>query len=321
MLGAFLVFVLVAGVILGAYLAVTKIPGALKREQLDKRFHEITHGADDDTDDPSLVKREAEGPLPAVDRLVAGTRAGSRLARLIEQSGVRTSPSAIVLMSVLLAAVAAAITHFSLRFAPALLLTVPLGAASPVLWLMQRRSSRLKLFEERFPDALDLVSRAVRSGHAFQSSLGMVAEELPPPVGEEFKKVFDQQNFGLPIRDALNGLVERVPLLDVKFFVTAVAIQRESGGNLAEILDNLSHVVRERFKIQRQVRVHTAHGRITGFVLLGLPAFLAIALTLINAEHMKPLFEERIGHMLITATIVMQLIGFVWIRRVVKIEV
>jgi tight adherence protein B len=198
---------------------------------------------------------------------------------------------------------------------------VPLGASIPVMWLLQRRSSRLKAFEEQFPDALDLVSRAIRAGHAFQAALGMAADELPAPAGPEFKKVFDQQNFGLPLRDALNGLIDRVPLVDVKFFVTAVSIQRDTGGNLAEILDNLAHVVRERFKILRQVRVHTAHGRITGFVLLGLPAFLAVALSLINREHMRPLFEEPIGRMMIFATIAMQFFGFLWIRKVIKIEV
>jgi tight adherence protein B len=149
----------------------------------------------------------------------------------------------------------------------------------------------------------------------------MVAEELTPPVAPEFKKVFEQQNFGLPLREALDALAERVPLVDVKFFVTAVTIQRETGGNLAEVLDNLARVVRERFKIQRQVRVHTAHGRITGFVLLALPAFLAVALTTLNPGHMKPLFEEHIGQMMIMGTIVMQLVGFIWIRRVIKIEV
>jgi tight adherence protein B len=149
----------------------------------------------------------------------------------------------------------------------------------------------------------------------------MAADELTAPAAPEFKKVFDQQNFGLPLKDALNALTERVPLLDVKFFVTAVAIQRDTGGNLAEILDNLAHVVRERFKIQRQVRVHTAHGRITGFVLLALPAVLGIALTMINREHMRPLWEEPMGRTLILATIVMQLVGFVWIRKVIKIEV
>jgi len=177
------------------------------------------------------------------------------------------------------------------------------------------------VFEEQFPDALDLLSRALRAGHAFQTALGMDADELKAPVGPEFKKTFDQQNFGLPLRDALNQLAERVFVLDVKFFVTAVLIQRETGGNLSEILDNLAHVVRERFKIRRQVRVHTAHGRFTAFVLLSLPAVLAIALSMLNPEHMAPLFHERMGQMSLMVAMVMQAIGFVWIQKVIKIEV
>jgi tight adherence protein B len=213
------------------------------------------------------------------------------------------------------------LTPIFIRYPFALLVTTPLGAAVPVLWLLRRRSNRLRRFEEQFPDALDLIARAIRAGHAFQASLGMVADELPAPVGPEFKKTFDQQNFGLPVAEALKALVERVPLVDVKFFITAVAIQRESGGNLAEVLDNLAHVVRERFKIQRQVRVHTAHGRITGYVLLALPAFLAVALSMINPDHMMPLFRERVGQSMITAAMVMMTVGFVWIRRVIRIEV
>src|SRR5262249_37177293 len=148
-----------------------------------------------------------------------------------------------------------------LRFPFAPLVAGLIGAALPVAFLLQRRSARLKKFEEQFPEALDLLARAIRAGHAFQTAMGMVAEELPKPVGPEFKQAFDQQNYGLPLREALNQLAERVPILDVRFFVTAVLIQRETGGNLSEILDNLAHVVRERFKIIRQVRVHTAHGR------------------------------------------------------------
>ena len=196
-----------------------------------------------------------------------------------------------------------------------------LSASGPFLLLLYRRSARMKVFEERFPEALDLLSRALRAGHAFQTALGMVGDELKEPVGPEFKKTFDQQNFGLPLRDALNQMADRVPVLDVRFFVTAVLIQRETGGNLSEILDNLAYVVRERFKIRRQVRTHTAHGRFTAFVLLSLPAVLAIALTLLNPEHMAPLFRERMGQMSLLTAMVMQAIGFVWIRKVIKIEV
>jgi tight adherence protein B len=195
------------------------------------------------------------------------------------------------------------------------------GAIMPTLWLLNRRSARLKRFEEQFPEALDLLSRAIRAGHAFQTSMGMVADELPEPVGPEFKKAFDQQNFGLPLREALNELSERVPILDVRFFVTAVLIQRDTGGNLAEILDNLAHVVRERFKIRRQIRVHTAHGRFTGYVLLALPAALGLALSFLNPDHMNLLFKEHMGQVMLIGAIVMQTVGFIWIRQVIKIEV
>lgn len=319
MLAPLLVFVLVAASILGGYFAASLIPEALARRRLERRLQEV--GQTSDSEDESILLQQAEGPLPAVDRLVGQTRAGSHLSKLIEQAGVRTTPGAIVVMSVLFGIAAGLATQMVFRVTPALLVAVPLGAAVPVLWLVQRRSGRLKTFEEQFPEALDLVSRAIRAGHSFQTAIGMAAEELSAPVAPEFKKVFDQQNFGLPLSEAFAALADRVPLLDVKFFITAVAIQRDTGGNLAEILDNLSHVVRERFKIQRQVRVHTAHGRITGFVLLAVPAFLAVALTVINPDHMKPLFEERVGHVMIVATIVMQIIGYVWIRRVIKIEV
>jgi len=151
--------------------------------------------------------------------------------------------------------------------------------------------------------------------------MGMVADEGSDPIGPEFRKTFDEQNFGLPLKDALNNLATRIPLLDVRFFVTAVLIQRETGGNLAEILENLAYVVRERFKILRQVRVYTAHGRMTGYVLLALPAFLAVALMFINPEHMNLLFTERMGRLMLLGCAVMQTIGYLWIRKIVTIEV
>jgi tight adherence protein B len=319
MIIALMVFLVVAGAVTGGFFFVTRLPEARKRRQLELRLQEVSRP--EEAPDQSVVVRQHDGPLPSVEKLIGRTTAGSHLSRLIEQAGVNTTPSALLLASLVCAAVAALAAYVFLRIPLAQFVCVPLGASLPMLWLLQRRSSRLKAFEEQFPDALDLISRSLRAGHAFQAAIGMAADELTAPAAPEFKKVFDQQNFGLPLKDALNALTERVPLLDVKFFVTAVAIQRDTGGNLAEILDNLAHVVRERFKIQRQVRVHTAHGRITGFVLLALPAFLGIALTIINREHMRPLWEEPMGRNLILATIVMQLVGFVWIRKVIKIEV
>jgi tight adherence protein B len=324
MIVALAVFVLVTGAIMGAYTAATRLPGMLASRRLDQRLREVSFGgvpSDPNSTDETILKHAAAGPLPGVDRLMARTGAGMSLSRLIEQSGVRTTPGAIVLVSLVAAAAAGLVTRLLVNnpFAP------PLAAAfagiAPYAWLVHRRTSRRKRFEEQFPEALDLMSRAIRAGHALQTALGMAAEELPDPVGPEFKKTFDQQNFGLPLRDALNEMAVRIPLLDVRFFVTAVLIQRDTGGNLAEILDNLAHVVRERFKIRRQVRVHTAHGRFTGYVLLALPAALAIALSFINPEHMQVLFREHMGQMMLMGAIVMQTVGFLWIRQVIKIEV
>jgi tight adherence protein B len=268
-----------------------------------------------------VVRRTDDGPMPAVERAVLKTRAGSNLALLIEQSGVQTTPGAVLLFSFGAASLAALAMVLFVPFLIAVPIAALVAGFVPFAWLRWKRGVRLRKFEEQFPEALDVLSRAVRAGHAFQSALGMAADELRWPVGPELKKAFEQQNFGLPLREALSQLAERVPILDVKFFVTAVLIQRDTGGNLAEILDNLSHVVRERFKILRQVRVHTAHGRFTGFVLLGLPPFLAVALTMMNPEHMAPLFREHLGHLMLEGVLVMQVIGYFWIRQVMKIEV
>lgn len=316
-----LVFLLGAGVVLGGFAGVAYLPGVLASRKLDRRLRDVSTPAGADLDDASVVKQSNHGPLPSIDRAMAKTRIGSRIARLIEQSGTRTTPSGIGVMMLLAAAGSAfaASLLVPLRFAP--LAAGALGAAMPIGWLVHRRTVRLKRFEEQFPEALDLLSRAIRAGHAFQTAMGMIADEVAQPVGPEFKKTFDEQNFGLPLRDALNQLSERVPILDVRFFVTAVLIQRDTGGNLSEILDNLAHVVRERFKIRRQVRVHTAHGRFTGYVLLALPAALAVVLSYISPSHMETLFKERIGQMMLMGAIVMQTIGFLWIRKVIKIEV
>ncbi len=180
----------------------------------------------------------------------------------------------------------------------------------------------MNAFEEQFPEALDLLSRALRAGHAFQTAMGMVGDELKEPVGPEFKKTFDQQNYGLPLRDALIQMSERVPLLDVRFFVTAVLIQRETGGNLAEILDNLAHVVRERFKILRQVRVHTAHGRFTAWVLLALPAVPGGRAHVSEPRsHEAPLHRAHGTDDAWPDGRACRRSAIFWIRKVIKIEV
>jgi len=323
MLIALVIFLIVTGSIVGGYFAAVNLPGFLAARKLDQRLREVATptGEVENGSDDSIVKRTQKGALPGVDRLIEGTNAGTWLMKLIEQSGVKATPGTIVLASIMLALGGAVVASFFIHQPLALPFIAIAGGIAPYGFLVHRRSSRLKKFEEHFPEALDLLSRAIKAGHAFQTAMGMVADELPEPVGPEFKKSFDQQNFGLPLRDALNGMAERVAILDVRFFVTAVLIQRDTGGNLSEILDNLAHVVRERFKIRRQIRVHTAHGRFTGYVLLALPAALAVALSFINPEHMGLLFHEHMGQMMLIGAIVMQTIGYVWIRQVIKIEV
>jgi tight adherence protein B len=317
---AVLALIVVAGTIIGGYFGVTYLPAMFAGRQLERRIRDVAIEETAPEGDGTVVAHKQEGPLPGIDRMVGRLAAGASLTKLIEQSGIRATPSGILLTSLALGAFAALAASFARPWwAP--FAALPFGLAAPTAFLYNRRSSRMKKFEEMFPEALDLISRAIRAGHAFQTAMGMAADELRDPVGPEFKKAFDQHNFGLPLRDALDQLAQRMPSLDVRFFVTAVQIQRDTGGNLAEILDNLAHVVRERFKIQRQIRVHTAHGRFTGYVLVALPAALAVALSFINPEHMNLLFRERMGQMMLIIAMIMQTIGFFWIKYVVKIEV
>jgi tight adherence protein B len=316
-----LVFVFGVGAVMAAYFGVIKLPGLLLQRKLDSRLQEVTAVDAPEEEGDLLVKQRHAGPLPGLDRFASGTARGSALAAWIEQSGVQVSISALFLIALGLAALMGLIVALAMRMIAGWVVGGALGFVMPFMFLKIKRTRRMAAFEEAFPEALDLVSRALKAGHAFATGMKMVADEMPDPVGTEFRKAFDEQNFGLPLKDALANMTVRMPSLDVRFFATAVLIQRETGGNLSEILENLSHVVRERFKILRQVRVYTAHGRLTGYVLLGLPVFLAIALAFINPEHMELLFRERLGHMMLGATVIMQTVGYFWIKQVVKIEV
>jgi tight adherence protein B len=316
------VFVLGTGLVLALFLGATKLPDYLAQRRLETRLGELNAPADAASDEGGeLVKERHEGPLPVLDRLASGTSRGLSLSRWVDQSGVRISLSGVFLASLVCALIfgflLATITHMPIGW----VVGGAMGVVAPFVYLKFKRTRRMRSFEETFPEALDLVARSLKAGHAFATGLKMVADEMAEPVGPEFRKTFDEQNFGLPLKDALANLTDRMPLLDVRFFATAVLIQRETGGNLSEILENLAHVVRERFKILRQVRVYTAHGRLTGYVLLALPVFLAVALMFINPEHMALLFKERIGHMMLIACVIMQTVGYFWIKQVIKIEV
>jgi tight adherence protein B len=179
---------------------------------------------------------------------------------------------------------------------------------------------RLRLFEEQFPQAVDLIAVSLRAGHAFTTGLLMVAEDVPDPLGAEFRLLHDQQNYGKPLPVVLKELAERVPLLDVRIFVTAVLTQRETGGNLAEVLDKLSAMIRERFTIRRQIKVVSAHGRATGWVLVALPPVVAVALFFLAPDHIMTLVRDPIGIQITAGAIVLQILGTVAIRRIVNIE-
>jgi tight adherence protein B len=318
-----LVFITSTATLVGIFLLITQRSQSAREKTLEARLSEATGvtGVPEQQTDASLLRTQSEGPLPNVDRVARQAIKGSSFERWLEQSGTGLSMSACILISLMLGGALALAALIFVGFAWAVALGFVLGLCLMPAYLRHKRSTRLARFEENFPEALDLLSRGIRAGHAFSAGMKMVADELGDPVGPEFRKAFDEQNYGLPLKESLNNLCLRVPLLDVRFFSTAVLIQRETGGNLSEILDNLAGVVRERFKIRRQVRVHTAHGRFTGYVLMALPAFLALALSFINPEHMNRLFEERMGQMMIVTSIIMQAVGFIWIRQVIKIEV
>jgi tight adherence protein B len=189
----------------------------------------------------------------------------------------------------------------------------------PFMYVSYMKSKRLRKFEEQFPEAIDLIGRALRAGHAFTTGLAMAAEEIPKPVGEEFQLLYDRQNFGMQMPDAMKAFAARIPLIDARFFVTAVLTQRETGGNLGEVLDNLASVIRDRFRVKRQVRVLTAHGRITGWILAAMPPGLAAVMMVVSPGHMKMLINDPLGVQMIVGALVLQVIGTLIIRKLVDI--
>jgi tight adherence protein B len=191
----------------------------------------------------------------------------------------------------------------------------------PVAWALHKRSARFNKFLAGLPEALDLMVSAMRAGHSLIAAMGLVARECPPPVGVEFKSCFEEQNYGLELKTALDNLLERVPQQDLRIVCTAIMIQKESGGNLAEVLDKTSHVIRERFRLKRQVRTHTAQGRLTGIILSLLPVVLGFALYTVNGEMMSLLWKREIGIKLLYAAVAMTLIGGFIISKIVDIDI
>lgn len=271
--------------------------------------------------DLQLVRDEVFSGVPILNRLMMRLSWSKRLQDLITQAGMDTRPGKVLLTA---AVCGLAVYVISVFFAGEILVSLLMafaGFAVPFVVVYVRRERRLRQFEELFPEALDLLGRAVRAGHAFITGLEMVATESAEPVGGEFRTTFEEQNFGLPLRDALLNMAERVPSVDMRFFITALLVQKDTGGNLAEILDELARVIRERFRIQRDVRVKTAQGRLTAAILIGLPIGMLVMMKIANPTYIGLLFADRIGRIVLTAAAVLQIIGAAIIWKIVQVEV
>ena len=195
------------------------------------------------------------------------------------------------------------------------------GGVIPLMWLLMRRRGRFKKFAKQLPDALELIGRALRSGHSLSQGLHVVVEEMPAPIGAEFGRAYEEQNLGVPIESSLKNMLKRMPNMDLKFFVTAVAIQRQAGGDMAEILDKISYIIRERFKIMGQVQALTGEGRISGIVLMALPIVLFFAVYYLNPDYVMLLFTEELGRKMIAVAAVLQVVGAVTIKKIVNIKI
>lgn len=268
-----------------------------------------------------LKTRENLSSIPALDGVLSRFEALVNPARdLVARSGLRMTLGRLVMSSVFLGLlVMAAITSIAHSVLSGLVAGV-FAAALPFLYVKRAARKRQEQFEEQFPEATDLIARALRAGHALPTALQMVGDEIADPVGAEFRLLFEQQNYGLSLPEALRAFGDRVLLLDARFFVTAVLTQREAGGNLSEVLDRLSAVIRERFKVKRQVRVVSAHGRITGIILGALPPTVAGILFITSPEHIRLLVEDTLGVYMIAAALFLQCVGVLIIRRIVNVE-
>jgi tight adherence protein B len=271
---------------------------------------------------PVLFQKDSGSGL-LISGLLKRFRLQARVSELLEQAGLRWSAGRFLhaCLGLFLAAFAVAwlmlpTAYQQLSFLPALA-----AGAAPVLFVLQKRRRRLHRFEALFPDSLEFVARSMRAGHAFSVSLEMIHKEFQEPLAGEFRRSFEEHNLGLPLDAALQKLSKRVPSLDVHFFVSAVILQKRTGGNLAEILDKLAYVIRERFKLRGRVRAISAHGRMTGLALTLIPVGVGIMMFVVNPDYIRFFFEDEIGHYMMGAAVGLQLLGYAIIKKIVKIEV
>ena len=291
----------------------------IERDLLNKALAEAR--AQEDLAGETILRDDSLSGFGPLQRLLNSMRLAANMRKLIEQADLDIRVGTLLLAMLVLAGLG---ILGGLALHLGWLLSVPLGllmSTTPYLYVRVCRKRRFRRFETQFPEAVDLMSRAIRAGHAFSTGIKMVADEMPDPVGKEFHRVFEEQNLGLPLRNALMGLLDRIELVDLKLFVVAVMVQRQSGGNLSEILDKIAYTIRERFRILRQLRVHTAQARLTGVILTVLPPVMAFLIYSINFKYMKIIFTEVWGLRMLACALVLQVLGFLWIRKIVNIEV
>jgi tight adherence protein B len=270
---------------------------------------------------PDILRNELLSDVPFLNRILATAPGVPRLRLFLEQGAIKMQVGTFIWILV-------ALPMFTLILMLALgrpvyqcvaAALVISGVPFAVTGIIRQR--RFNKFEEQFPEAMDFLGRAVRAGHAFTTGFELIGKELPDPVGAEFRLAFQQQNLGVPLRDALQNMLVRVPLADVQIFVSSLQIQRESGGNLGEILDMLSYVIRERFKLRRQVQIFTAEGRLSSYMLTAIPLVALLGMSILQPDYLRPLFTDVRGQMALTVAAVLQVIGYVVIKKIIKIKV
>ncbi len=266
-------------------------------------------------------KNDLASSIPLIDRYLRKLELTPRLRRLLYQANLKWTVGGLVLMCLAAFAIPGYLVNMRTgNIAISLAVGAALGFL-PFGYVLQKRSKRMSKFEEGLPEALDLIVSALRVGHSLNSALGLVTRECPEPVGPEFRLAFDEQNYGLELKTALENMVNRMPVQDLRIVVTAIMIQKESGGNLAEVLEKTSQVIRERFRLKRQVMTHTAQGRLTGVILTLLPVVLGFAIYFINPKMMSLLWTRELGIKLLYTAAGMIIVGGLIIRKIVNMDV
>lgn len=269
----------------------------------------------------NITRKRTLSSIPSLHAMLARMPHLFKIDNLLVQSNFKYSTSAFLLSSLLLAFVVCYVTHLVFK---TLLLSLPLGLLTgliPYSMALVRKRRRLGKFERQLPDALDLVARSLRAGQAFSGGLQMVADEFHDPLGPEFQRTIGQINLGVSVDQALKNLVDRVDCPDLKFFAISVIIQRETGGNLAEILESISNLIRDRFRLRGKIRTLTAEGKLSAAILVGIPFFVAIVLFYMNPEYITVLSTDSTGRILVMAALIMMFLGIVWMKKMITLKV